>query len=367
MLTKNTRHMKRVVVLIFSFVLFLWCSSVQDSPDESIESRPGFSESQAKQTFIEHGAYLTVSPAENDLGNAYEYDVVEGQVELTNNTVELISIKSINSSCGCSVVNLEQRTIPPGQTLVLHYTMDTARRNGALTAHFDVLFDIGSKTVDQRVAFRSTVHIITKGKVIAEPAFIKKDDVVFSTQFNEKVVLSSPGKEPLPSILDIQHPEWLEVRYSKEQDHEIILEIGGQIPNMSGKLEEKIVVILDNERYSRLEMPLFFWVKGLISFDNMPIVRIAQESNFPVNIDILANFSAPGKIESFFLDSEDIIEKSVDFEVLDELSIMFKVSLPRIDRKEKSQTVFRSTLIVHASIEDNHHTASLPIILIVPI
>ena len=325
------------------------------------------SESQMTQdVYFAQGNCLLVNPMENDLGIAYEFDIVKGFVELTNTTEELITLKNTHSSCGCSIALLEQREIPPGQTLTLYYTIDTSRKSDVLTAHFDILFDVGRQVVDQHVAFRSTAHIITKGKVIANPAFIKRDDVLFQTRFNEKIVLCTSGKEPLPNIIIILHPEWLNVNYSKEKNHEAILELEGQIPNVSGQLDEKIVVVLDNEWYSRLEIPLFFQVKGLISFENMPIVRIAKESDIPMHIDVLVSFSDKGKIESVFLDSDDIMEKSVDFEYIDDWSVMSGVSFSVIERKSEFQTVFRSTLTINAIIGDNLHTAKLPIVLIMP-
>ena len=72
-------------VVSLSMVLLCGCSVVEDTLTMPIESNHVFSGLQTnqipvEQTPIGQNVYLAVSPATNDLGNAYEFDVVEGQV-----------------------------------------------------------------------------------------------------------------------------------------------------------------------------------------------------------------------------------------------------------------------------------------------
>jgi Tfp pilus assembly protein PilX len=46
-----------------------------------------------------------------------------------------------------------------------------------------------------------------------------------------------------------------------------------------------------------------------------------------------------------------VAEKSVNYDVIDDLSAIFKITIFAIAKNEKSPTVFRSTLTINASIE----------------
>jgi hypothetical protein len=71
---------------------------------------------------------LTAIPEKADLGNINEFDLAKGSVKLLNNSQKLITITEIKTSCGCVVVHLEQNEIKPKHSLIIPYTIDTARK-----------------------------------------------------------------------------------------------------------------------------------------------------------------------------------------------------------------------------------------------
>lgn len=68
-----------------------------------------------------------------DYGTVEEGKIVETKISFKNSGNELLEIKDVKTSCGCTAAMLSSKTLKPGEAGSLRIELDTANRNGKLT------------------------------------------------------------------------------------------------------------------------------------------------------------------------------------------------------------------------------------------
>ncbi len=133
-------------------------AGVADSGDSKTQARKG--KTSAEPPLPPQGP-VVLNPKEVDFGEVQRGQTAEATVELTNVTNELIHITRAKASCGCTVVDLPQDDLKPGETISVRVQLKPTQPVGAkLGKSVYFTFDGGVEPVALSV-FAEVVEFVT--------------------------------------------------------------------------------------------------------------------------------------------------------------------------------------------------------------
>lgn len=112
---------------------------------------------------------IQLSTQKVDLGAVMYGEFAKGEFEITNGGDSPLDIFSIETSCGCTVVDFEPKVIAPGEKMNLKVSVDTlgkvgeirktatVKSNDALTPEIEVFFYVRVKLEDHKVPDMSAI------------------------------------------------------------------------------------------------------------------------------------------------------------------------------------------------------------------
>lgn len=82
---------------------------------------------------------LRVQPSEQGFGRVSQGTVVKARFALINEGTVPLQVQEIKPSCSCSVLAWERRSIPPGDSLSVEVSFNTAGKVGRQRKSFSIL------------------------------------------------------------------------------------------------------------------------------------------------------------------------------------------------------------------------------------
>lgn len=74
---------------------------------------------------------IEISPSSFDSGEIEYGDVIEYVFQITNTGSQILEIKKIATSCGCTTAEVSQEQVAPGETINLNVRYDSGAMSGA--------------------------------------------------------------------------------------------------------------------------------------------------------------------------------------------------------------------------------------------
>lgn len=113
-------------------------------------------------------------PAIVDMGQIYENEVpFQWEIKLGNKGEETIKILSVETTCGCTVAEMDKKEIAPGDEIVLNLTIDTLGKRGEMEK-------------------KITLKTKEKDYVIKVKGFVRKKVGEHSAGFLQKKIFNEP-------------------------------------------------------------------------------------------------------------------------------------------------------------------------------
>ena len=140
------------------------------------------------------GAQPKIGYAEKkfDLGTIYRGEVIEHTLTLKNTGTELLSLGSIDASCGCTGTIASNKEIRPGETGTLAITFNS--RNFSGTVHKTVTINSNAAN-EPRVVIEFTANVIDE--ILTTPAHFWFKDAEIGRKTRLILTVKNNGKEPL--------------------------------------------------------------------------------------------------------------------------------------------------------------------------
>jgi len=113
-------------------------------------------------------------PAIVDVGQIYENErPFQCEIKLGNNGREMIEILSVETTCGCTVAEIEKKEIAPGEEIRLDVTIETLGKRGEMEK-------------------KITLKTREENYVIKVKGFVRKEVGAHSTGFLQKKIFNEP-------------------------------------------------------------------------------------------------------------------------------------------------------------------------------
>jgi len=205
-----------------------------------------------------------------DLGSAMQGAVAHGKFTIANRGSAPLEILELKSSCGCTVAELETKTIKPGEEVTVHVSIDTAGKVGQIRKSISIKSN-DPASQDAKVGAYITVNIadhqvssdagaIFRGKC-AECHFAPAGDLKGEPLF-EAVCAMCHGHYGLgASAMRINDLKYLE-SYHKGATRKIIAG-GGDKTSMPGFSKSKGGPLSDEQIDSIMEL-IEWWGEGFV-------------------------------------------------------------------------------------------------------
>ena len=81
------------------------------------------------------GPVVVIDPVQIDFGTVKQETTHRSEVTIRNQGTELLEIRGIESDCGCTVAQLPDSTLDPGQSVPLSITLSTRHFSGQIAKH----------------------------------------------------------------------------------------------------------------------------------------------------------------------------------------------------------------------------------------
>lgn len=106
------------------------------------------------------GPMISVNKMTHDFGDVEEGGEVEYDFIITNSGGDLLTIKGVNASCGCTAVKPNKSELLPNESTFIHVVFNTANRNGQ-QKKFVYVKSNDPKNPELRLTF--TANVVPKG------------------------------------------------------------------------------------------------------------------------------------------------------------------------------------------------------------
>lgn len=110
------------------------------------------------------GPIISVNKMTHDFGEVEEGGDVEYDFIITNSGGDLLTIKGVNASCGCTAVKPNKNELQPNESTFIHVVFNTAHRNGQ-QKKFIYVKSNDPKNPELRLTF--TANVVPKGTLNA--------------------------------------------------------------------------------------------------------------------------------------------------------------------------------------------------------
>ncbi|MDX8401949.1 MAG: c-type cytochrome [Mariprofundaceae bacterium] len=92
------------------------------------------------------GSVLVFEPSHVDFGTVRMGEAVEGWLRIRNSGERMMQIAAVETSCGCTTAEPEERLLPPGGFTRLHVTIDTFAKRGEVRKWVEVIDATGRRS-----------------------------------------------------------------------------------------------------------------------------------------------------------------------------------------------------------------------------
>ncbi|MBN2571350.1 MAG: DUF1573 domain-containing protein [Ignavibacteriales bacterium] len=106
------------------------------------------------------GPVISVNKMTHDFGDIEEGGIVEYDFIITNSGGDLLTIKGVNASCGCTAAKPNKNELEPNESSYIHVEFNTSHRNGQQKKYVYVKSN-DPKNPELRLCF--TANIVPKG------------------------------------------------------------------------------------------------------------------------------------------------------------------------------------------------------------
>lgn len=157
----------------------------------------GFRRIKARQT-----PPLEITPAVINLGSVPEGTAITRSFLLRNNGSDSLTVARTTTSCGCTVVVLNQRTLAPGQSTQVNVTFNSKGFGGTIAKSFVVI------PSDERVgpAHGQLVATVVSGRPGLDSSEIRLGSVHFGESFSRKLLASFNSTQRLMRARAVDDP-----------------------------------------------------------------------------------------------------------------------------------------------------------------
>lgn len=236
---------------------------------------------------------LELDPPVYHFGVRQETDTVRKQFSLRNAGDEALEISKVQSSCGCTVATLDEKTIAPGDTVALQVTFALRDRSGKQRKTIILTTNDPSNP---------TATLALEGMVEGRPQFDPKA-VVFGRIDGKKVSQMAvsvqgpmkPAKDT-PIHVDTQSfaAEW-----ETSSDSELELRVFTRPPMAPGTHRGNVTVSIDSRGGHELSLPVFAYVAAPVRVLPRAIL-LPSEGRLPVEaaIMLISNTEGPFAVEA---------------------------------------------------------------------
>lgn len=200
-----------------------------------------------------------ITPRIMDLGRVDEGTVIRENIRLVNKAGERINILTVKTSCGCTVPELDQTSIAPGDTAVIPFSFNTKGFFGTVRKILTVVFE------EREIpAEKITIQVTPFSEVELEPRYIYLQRIKQNadTLITRPLSIKNHSAQVL-RIVRIQTDNTM-VRVTPDNgtakpDESVSFNITIK-PSQSGYRHARIVITTDHPVKSRLEIPVFLYI-----------------------------------------------------------------------------------------------------------
>ncbi|MCC6486540.1 MAG: DUF1573 domain-containing protein [Candidatus Hydrogenedentes bacterium] len=215
---------------------------------------------------------LTLSASELDFGEILPSEAPEKTIRVTNNGTKEIVIRSIASTCSCTVVESKLATLAPGASgdIIVRLAVSDYPSNKVNTRVYIV--PAGSEPERLSVEVRATI----KPEYVLTPEGADFGEIKLATQPVKTIILKQNGKEP-PKILRVDASGNVSATFkqaapkpatgttldAQPRPSEWIVEIKAVPGPLPGPLTGRVTITTNIKRMPKIDVPVSGRVLGL--------------------------------------------------------------------------------------------------------
>jgi hypothetical protein len=162
-----------------------------------------------------------------DLGKMPEGQIVDRTITLTNLLDKKLTILSLHTSCGCTLLEMKQKEIPPKGSSPINLSMDTSAKKGDFLKVIDLENSIFSKPI----------RVIITGHVTHDPGKMKNPQVIFKGRCKKchapKGVEKLSGKDLYQTVCYMCHQNGTKLKKSSSRQQSKVISLGVKSSSMA--------------------------------------------------------------------------------------------------------------------------------------
>ncbi|HQU73726.1 MAG: DUF1573 domain-containing protein [Calditrichaeota bacterium] len=191
-----------------------------------------------------------------NMGVVTQGDMLEGKIEFINKSGATLTIKDIQTSCGCTAVTPPQKMYAAGETASIPFSINTDRFTGPIHKSIKIVFEeeaVPAQVVMVEANVRTDLNI--SPKYINLPSLIVNPDTLISEFFeienkSDHAILIKKISANNPAYT--LSPASVEIPAGKSQLVKLDF-----VPKEKGRFNGRVLVEADHQRQSLLELRVF--------------------------------------------------------------------------------------------------------------
>jgi|GEM_PF-957042 hypothetical protein len=144
-----------------------------------------------------------ITPIDTDFGGVLQGTVLDGEIKILNTGKGRLKITDVNTSCGCTVAQIDKKEFAPGDTAVISYKLNTDHFDGVVRKTITVHFD---KAGLKSQVFSLTARVHTELDIQPRYIVLRDMEAAKDTVISRTVVIHNYSKDKI-RIKKIEAPE----------------------------------------------------------------------------------------------------------------------------------------------------------------
>ena len=145
--------MKKIVILIFTFTVFIACENKQRTDNQTIEDNQ-----KALQPTADKFPVMAIDTPSVDLGTLMQGDTIMHVYNFKNTGNMPLVLSNVNASCGCTTPSYSTEPVAPGERGFITVKFNSKGKEGKLNK--TVTAYANTKPAENTVSFK--IEVLTK-------------------------------------------------------------------------------------------------------------------------------------------------------------------------------------------------------------
>jgi len=192
-----------------------------------------------------------------DFGQIFKGQKVEHIYEFENRGKDILNIRKVKTSCGCTAAILTNKTIPPGNTGEIRATFNPGFRTGNVTKSISVI-----SNDPERPSYKLTISGEIIEDVSIKPRNIDFGSVSLGEKTSKTVTIKSQTKPDFKIKKITPSKPFINASITEEKNGEYIIKVALENNPEIGRFSGGIYLETNSQRQKKVTVPFFGEIVG---------------------------------------------------------------------------------------------------------